>query len=73
MYDALVCKFAMLKAVTVQMFKPVRVVATILFLGSIVLVIIGAFVLNSDILCISMSHLSTSFRPLHLTSPLYSS
>jgi len=34
------------------MFKPIRVVATILFLGSIVLVFIAAFVLNNDILCI---------------------
>lgn len=34
------------------MFKPVRVVATIIFLGSIILVFIGAFVINSDLLCI---------------------
>ncbi|KAF9049340.1 SFT2-domain-containing protein [Hymenopellis radicata] len=34
------------------MFKPVRVVATIVFLASIVLVLVGAFVLNSDILCL---------------------
>jgi len=34
------------------MFKPVRIVATIVFLGSIVLVFIGAFVLRSDLLCI---------------------
>ncbi|TFK54828.1 SFT2-domain-containing protein [Heliocybe sulcata] len=34
------------------MFKPVRILATIIFLGSIVLVFIGAFVLKSDLLCI---------------------
>ncbi|KAK0210360.1 Got1/Sft2-like family-domain-containing protein [Desarmillaria ectypa] len=34
------------------MFKPVRVVATFVFLGSIVLVFIAAFVLNNDILCL---------------------
>jgi len=34
------------------MFKPVRVVATIVFLASIVLIFVGAFVLNSGILCI---------------------
>jgi len=34
------------------MFKPVRIVATIVFLGSIVLVFIGAFVLDNEILCI---------------------
>jgi len=34
------------------MFKPVRVVATIVFLASIGLVFVGAFVLKNDILCI---------------------
>ncbi|KAG7452848.1 SFT2-domain-containing protein [Guyanagaster necrorhizus] len=34
------------------MFKPVRVVATFVFLGSIVLVFIAAFVLDNDILCL---------------------
>jgi len=34
------------------MFKPVRVIATIVFLGSIVLVFIGAFVLRNGLLCI---------------------
>ncbi|KAK0228142.1 Got1/Sft2-like family-domain-containing protein [Armillaria luteobubalina] len=34
------------------MFKPVRVVATFIFLGSIVLVFIAAFVLDNDILCL---------------------
>lgn len=41
----------------IQMFKPVRVVATIIFLGSIVLVFIGAFVINSDVrrrLCLTL-------------------
>lgn len=31
------------------MFAPVRVVATIVFLGSIGLVFVGAFVLNNDV------------------------
>ena len=31
------------------MFKPVRVVATFIFLGSIVLVFVGAFVIGSDV------------------------
>ena len=31
------------------MFKPVRVVATIIFLASIVLVFLGAFVIDSDV------------------------
>ncbi|KAK0240564.1 Got1/Sft2-like family-domain-containing protein [Armillaria nabsnona] len=34
------------------MFKPVRVAATFIFLGSIVLVFIAAFVLDNDILCL---------------------
>jgi len=34
------------------MFKPVRLLATAVFLGSVVLVFIGAFVIGSDILCI---------------------
>jgi len=34
------------------MFKPVRVVATIVFLASIVLVFVGAFVLKIEVLCI---------------------
>ena len=35
------------------MFKPVRVIATILMLVSIILVFIAAFVLNDGVLCIS--------------------
>ncbi|KAI0807153.1 SFT2-domain-containing protein [Fomes fomentarius] len=35
-----------------MMFKPVRVVATIIFLGSIGLIFVGAFVLRNDVLCI---------------------
>jgi len=35
-----------------MMFKPVRVVATIVFIASIALVLIAAFVLKNDILCI---------------------
>ncbi|KAI0374751.1 SFT2-domain-containing protein [Pilatotrama ljubarskyi] len=35
-----------------MMFKPVRVVATIVFLGSIGLIFVGAFVIKSDILCL---------------------
>ncbi|KAH7929763.1 SFT2-domain-containing protein [Leucogyrophana mollusca] len=34
------------------MFKPVRLVATVIFLGSIGLVFVGAFVLGNEILCI---------------------
>jgi len=34
------------------MFKPVRIVATIVFLASVALVFIGAFVLKSEVLCI---------------------
>ncbi|KII88711.1 hypothetical protein PLICRDRAFT_54538 [Plicaturopsis crispa FD-325 SS-3] len=34
------------------MFKPVRVVATVVFLGSIALVFVGAFVIGNEILCI---------------------
>lgn len=34
------------------MFKPIRVVATIIFLASIGLVFVAAFVLKSDILCL---------------------
>ncbi|RPD66001.1 SFT2-domain-containing protein [Lentinus tigrinus ALCF2SS1-7] len=34
------------------MFKPVRVAATIIFLGSIALIFVGAFVIRSDVLCI---------------------
>lgn len=32
-----------------QMFKPVRVVATILFLASIGLIFVGAFVIRNDV------------------------
>lgn len=39
-------------ALLAQMFKPVRVVATIVFLASIGLVFVGAFVIGNDILCI---------------------
>jgi len=34
------------------MFKPVRIVATIIFLACIGLVFVGAFVIKSDVLCI---------------------
>ncbi|KAJ3728753.1 SFT2-domain-containing protein [Lentinula raphanica] len=34
------------------MFKPVRIVATLVFLASIGLVFVGAFVIGSDVLCI---------------------
>lgn len=34
------------------MFKPVRIVATIIFLGSIGLIFVGAFVLGSGLLCL---------------------
>jgi hypothetical protein len=36
------------------MFKPVRVVATIIFLGSIGMVFVAAFVLGNPLLCIIM-------------------
>jgi len=35
-----------------QMFKPVRVVATIMLIASIGLIFVGAFVIRNDILCI---------------------
>jgi len=34
------------------MFKPVRIIATVMLLAAIVLIFIGAFVLNNGILCI---------------------
>jgi len=34
------------------MFKPVRIVATVVFLASIALIFVGAFVIKIDILCI---------------------
>jgi len=34
------------------MFKPVRIIATIVFLGSVGLVFVGAFVLKNEVLCI---------------------
>ncbi|KAI0736930.1 SFT2-domain-containing protein [Fomitopsis betulina] len=34
------------------MFKPIRVIATVVFLLSIVLVLVGAFVIKSDVLCL---------------------
>jgi len=34
------------------MFKPIRVIATVIFLASIGLVFVGAFVLGSDVLCL---------------------
>jgi hypothetical protein len=36
------------------MFKPIRIVATIIFLGSIAMVFVAAFVLRNDLLCIIM-------------------
>jgi len=36
-------------SLSLQMFKPVRVLATIVFIASIVLVFVSAFVLNSDV------------------------
>lgn len=47
------------------MFKPVRVAATLIFLVSIVLVFIGAFVINSDVR-VSLAVLGGGF----LTAPL---
>jgi len=34
------------------MFKPVRIVATLVFLASIALVFVGAFVIGNEVLCI---------------------
>lgn len=34
------------------MFKPVRIIATVVFLGSVGLVFVGAFVLKNEVLCI---------------------
>jgi len=36
------------------MFKPVRVIATVVFLGSIAMVFVAAFVLRNELLCIIM-------------------
>ncbi|TFY74890.1 hypothetical protein EWM64_g9123 [Hericium alpestre] len=35
-----------------MMFKPVRIIATIVFIASIALIFVGAFVLDSGVLCI---------------------
>jgi len=35
-----------------MMFKPVRLIATIIFLGSIAMIFVAAFPLNNDLLCI---------------------
>ena len=43
------------------MFKPVRVVATIVFLAMIIMIFISAFVLNNGTLCISESPLPLIF------------
>lgn len=40
-----------------QMFKPVRIIATFVFLGSIALVFVGAFVIKNDVR-IFVSHAS---------------
>ena len=48
------------------MFKPVRVVATVVFLLSIVLVLVGAFVIGSNVLCLS-KHFYHATRPGPLT------
>lgn len=39
-----------------QMFKPVRIIATIVFLGSIALVFVGAFVIKNDVRIFFVSH-----------------
>jgi hypothetical protein len=50
------------------MFKPVRVVATILLIGSIVLVFIGAFVLANEVSPIRrhIYRTSTEVRTVHM-------
>nr|VWO98672.1 Pre-mRNA-splicing factor CLF1 (crooked-neck-like protein 1) [Ganoderma boninense] len=60
-----------LKMVGSLMFKPVRVVATIIFLASIGLIFVGAFVIRSDLLCISRFQHLPSLRPIEflISSP----
>lgn len=52
-----------------QMFKPVRVVATILFLGSIGLIFVGAFVIKSDVSTHVHWHPSGSVLTIPYPSP----
>ncbi|KAL1710036.1 Got1/Sft2-like family-domain-containing protein [Schizophyllum commune] len=47
-----------------QMFKPVRVLASIVFLASIALVLIAAFVLNSDVLFVIVEYLAYTWYTL---------
>ena len=51
------------------MFKPVRVVATFIFLGSIVLVFVGAFVIGSDVSFSPLSHRG-NYSSQHSTFPM---
>ena len=51
-----------------QMFKPVRIIATIVFLGSVALVFVGAFVIKNDVrIFFCLSH------PPRNSSSIYSS
>lgn len=61
------------------MFKPVRVIATVVFLASIALVFVGAFVIRNEVRpcpsLVSLSHWPfdrsyASVRPVHRVSPL---
>lgn len=45
------------------MFKPVRVVATIVFIASIIMVFVGAFVINSDVRFVTSSHTGHTDQP----------
>lgn len=55
------------------MFKPIRVIATVVFLLSIVLVLVGAFVIKSDVLCLSKfsSHTPPPSRSQVPTCPVF--
>ena len=44
------------------MFKPVRIVATVIFLGSIGLVFVGAFVIKSDVCPLPLSTFDLSLK-----------
>ncbi|KAL7411480.1 Got1/Sft2-like family-domain-containing protein, partial [Mrakia frigida] len=59
-----------------MMFNPVRLIASIVFLGSIVLVFVGAFVLGNAILCIVfvvISYLAFAWYSLSYVQPQLSS
>jgi hypothetical protein len=49
---------------SLQMFKPVRVIATIIFLSMIIMIFVSAFVLHSGTLSISKRHLVEFVSPV---------